>query len=136
MSFADERRAIEARFAAAFTVLPVAYENQKFAPPANAAWVALTILPGEGRQVTIGGAGARQRYAGVIQVDVYVPEETGTATARGHADTIETVYRQVQFSAGASGTITTATPFIVSRGIEDGWYRLVVSIAYRRDKTF
>ena len=70
MSFADERRAIESRFADNFTALPIKYQNASFNPPANAAWVALTIIPGEGRQASIGGS-PLYRYVGVIQVDMH-----------------------------------------------------------------
>ena len=135
MSFADERRAIEARFASNFSALTVKYENQRFTPPKTEPWVALTILPGQGRQASIGSA-PLNRYPGVIQVDIHVPENSGTQTARTHADTIEAIFRNVQFSAGSSGTISTRTPFITTRGITDGWYTLTVSVNYQRDKIF
>jgi len=141
MSFEDERRAIEGRFAANFTALAIKWENQPFDIVNDTAYVALTILTGAGHQASLGGASALQRYAGVIQIDIYVPEDTGTKVAKQHADTIESIFRQVQFSAGSSGTIFTRTPSIKTLGTmagsqraESGWHRTVVSVDYHRDK--
>lgn len=133
MSFEHERVAIEGRFAANYTATPIKYANKKFEPPKTTAWVALTILTGIGRQASLGASNPLHRFTGVIQIDVFAPEDTGTATARGHADTIGDIYRRQQFSYSSSGTITCDTPYITDRGIENGWHRLVVSIPYRRD---
>jgi hypothetical protein len=135
MSFADERRAIEARFAANFSTLPVAYENVPFAQPASGGFVRLTIRPAGARQASTGSS-PLQRYAGLIVADIFVPENTGTATARAHADTVEAIFRQAQFSAGNSGTITCRTPSIEAVGVRDGWFQLSVSVPYQRDRIF
>jgi hypothetical protein len=138
MSFADERRAIEQRFEDNFTALAasrIKYENQRFTQPTEGAWVALTILTGDGIQASI-NTSPLNRYPGVIQIDIRVPEDTGTATARTHADTIEAIFRNQQFSAAASGIIKTRTPSITTRGVIDGWYTLTVSVPYIRDKIF
>ncbi len=132
--FEDERMAIEARMQANFTATSIMYENQEFDPPDDTAWVALTLLTGEGEQVSL-GPGGLQRYAGVIQCDIYVPEKSGTKTARQHADTIAAIFLNKQFSAGSSGTIFTRTPWVQTRGVENGWFHLVLSVTYHRDKT-
>ncbi len=138
MSFADERRAIENRFSSNFTATKVKYENVPFDQPDNASYVGLVILSGNGESTTIGvgGSGRRnRRYAGIIQVDIFSPEDGGTNAARVLADTIDAIFENVSFSAGGSGTITTRVPFFTTLGIENGWYHSVVSVAYQRDKT-
>lgn len=134
-AFQDERAAIEGRMQANFSALPVRYANVDFKQPKDAPWVAFDILTGRGEQVSLNSR-PLNRYAGVIQATIHVPEETGTAVARGHADSIEAVFRNRQFSAGASGSIVTRTPYVTDLGLLDGWYRLAVSVNYRRDKTF
>lgn len=131
--YEPERAAIEGRFAANFTALPCKYENQRFTPPAQSAWVALTILNGEARRASIGTTTPLQRYPGIIQIDVYVPENTGTATARGHADTIASVFRDVTFTAGTTGKVVCGTPYATPLGVADGWYRIAVTVPFRRD---
>lgn len=134
MSFSDERRAIETRLADNFSALPIWYENQKFDIPAGTPWVKITILNGAGRQASINSS-PLQRYVGVIQIDVFVKQDSGTATARTHADTIEAIFRNAQFSAGSSGTITCRTPSITPVPDQDEWYQLSVSVSYHRDVT-
>lgn len=136
MSFADERRAIETRFSANYTSTPVRYENLSFVQPDNASWVSLMILSGEGGQASLGGSSAIHRYGGVIQVDVFTPENSGTQAGRALADTVEAIFRQVQFSLGNSGVIHTQTPWVTNLGVEDGWYRLVVTCPFFRDRKF
>lgn len=136
MSFEDERRAIEQRFETNFVAAAIKYENVPFDQPEATSWVALTILSGAGNAASIGtGSGSRlNRFAGIVQIDIFTVEETGTKTARQLADTIAAIFDNVQFSVGSSGTITTRVPSFYPRGVENGWYHSVVSVAYHRSK--
>lgn len=131
MSFADERAAIEARFAANWSTTRVKYENTQFEQP-RTAWVALFILNGDGRAISIGND-PLHRYAGVISVQVHVPESSGTQTGRAYADTIAAIFRNRQFSNGSSGTITCRVPSIGIPVVRDGWYQINVTCPYQRD---
>lgn len=136
MSFQDERVAIEAQFANNWTGTTadrIKWENQKFEQPKSGSWVALTIRNGEARQASVNSR-PLNRYPGIIQIDVYVPEESGTDTARSLADSAASIFRNVQFSYGSSGTITTRVPYLVTLGVTDGWHRVVVTVNYQRDK--
>lgn len=134
-AFDDERRAFEARLSANFTTLPIKYENVPFKQPATA-WVAITVIPAGGERISIGTTVKRHRYVGNLQIDIFVPEDTGTSAARGYADTIDIIFRDQQFSAGVSGTITCRTPTYISGGVQDGYYRAILNVAYYRDKNF
>ena len=132
--FADERRVIEQRLIAGWTTTPIKFENTKFVQPTNTPWIALRILNGEGFRADLGGStGARYRFPGVIVVQLFVPDESGIATARQYADTIATLFRSAQFSAGASGTITCRTPYVTTVGNMDGWHQLNLTIPFQRD---
>ncbi len=134
-AFDDERRAFEARMAAQFTALPIKYENVPFKQPTTG-WVDFQILPAGGGRISVGTTVKRHRYLGNLQIDIYLPEDTGSSDARSHADTIEAIFRDQQFSAGDSGTITCRTPVYVKGGIVKGYLRGILSIPYQRDKTF
>jgi len=135
MSFADERQAIEARLAANFDALPVKYENQRFEMPPSGGFAAVKIRPGGGRQVSTGSR-PLHRYIGDIVIDVFMPENMGTASPRTYADAIEAIFRRAQFSAGNSGTITCKTPAITDVDAADGWFQMSVTIPYQRDRIF
>lgn len=133
MSFDHERRAIENRFAANYSATGVKYENVPFDQPDNSSWVAITVLSGEGQTASIGtGSSQLKRFSGIIQMDVYTVEDGGTSGGRQLADTIATIFDNVQFSSGSSGTITTRVPSFATRGVENGWHHSVVSVAYHR----
>ena len=134
-AFADERRAFEARMAANFTALPIMYENVVFNQPTTG-WVSFMILPTGGDRISIGTTVKNYRYLGTLQIDIYVPEDTGSDACRAHADTIESIFRDQQFSAGDSGTITCRTPAFITGGVTNGYLRGIVSIPWQRDKTF
>lgn len=140
MYFADERRAIEERFATKWAVtahaaVPVAYSNTAFDPPGT--YVVLSILSGPAHQASIGATNPTHRLEGVIQVDAIVPEEDGTQTARSIADSAAGAFmdagRGAQFSSGNSGLITCRTPHLRDMGVWRGKYRFVVSVPYHRD---
>ena len=134
-AFDDERRAFEARMSANFSALPIKYENVPFNQPVTG-WVAFTIIPVGGDRITIGTTVKRYRYIGNLQIDIFVPEDTGSAVCRAHADTIESIFRDQQFSAGVSGTITCRTPAYITGGVGGGYYRGILNIPYQRDKNF
>lgn len=133
MSFEGERQAFETRLAANFSATPIQFENVPFSPPRDAAWISLMILSGEGRQASL-GPGALNRFLGVAEIHIYVPEDQGTKVARQHADTLEAIFREQQFSASGSGKITVRTPWYQTRGVEEGWHHSLLMIPYQRDK--
>ena len=135
MSFEDERVAVEAKMAAEYSSTTVQYENIPFSQPTDTAWVSLTILSGGGNVDSIGsGTGRLERFSGVIQIDIYVPEDGGTKAARDIADLVHAIFDNKQFSSGSSGTITTRVPSYSTLGVEGGWHHSVVSVAYHRSK--
>jgi hypothetical protein len=136
VSFEDERHAIEGRMEDNYSSTDVKFENVPFKQPSEDSWVALTILSGNGEQISIGtGSASRlKRFAGIIQIDIYTKENVGTKTAKDLADTIAAIFDSVQFSNGSSGTILTRVPFFQTLGVTDGWLHSVVSVAYHRSK--
>lgn len=134
MSFADTLKAVESRLQTNWTTTPIKFQNVPFNETATA-YVALFLQDGEGLQISLGTVALR-RWAGIIIVQVFVPETTGTSVARGYADTIGAIFDRVQFSSGNSGVISCRTPSIETIGLRDGWWQVNVTIPYRRNKQY
>ena len=132
--YAAERQAIEARLTDNFSAIPIKYENAPFKETA-AAYCAIFVRRGEGHQITLGPAPQLNRWAGLIIVQVFVPEDTGTQTAAGYCDSIADVFRRQEFSAGASGLIRCRVPNVETIGTRDGWFQMNVEVPYIRDKS-
>lgn len=132
MSFEDTRKAIESRLASNWTTTPIRFENVPFTETA-VPYVALFILDGEGKQISL-GTPSLQRWAGLIVVQIFVPQDTGTKTARTYADAIGAIFDRQQFASGNSGTIRSRIPSIRRIGITHGWDQTNVTIPFIRDK--
>lgn len=109
--------------------LPTAYEGVAFTPPAGEAWAQLTSLRA-GADVASLGAGGQDEHTGVLQIDVNVPEGSGTGALLAHADTL-----RAHFVAGRSFTYATQAVRVRSASASpirrvDGWLRLSVSVTY------
>ena len=132
--FAAERQAIEARMAANFNTIPVRYENAPFRE-IKTAYCALFVRRGDGHQITLGPVPQLNRWAGLIIVQIFVPEDTGTHAAAGYADSIADVFRRQEFSVTGSGLIRCRVPNVQEVGTRNGWYQMNVTTPYIRDKS-
>jgi len=134
MSVADERTAIENRLAAGWSTTPIRYENVPFKEP-TAPYVALFILDGEGLQISL-GTPALRRWPGLIKMQIFVQQDSGTQLAKAYADSLGALFDRAQFSSGNSGTIRCRVPSTTEVGITNGWYQLNVTIPFIRDRQY
>lgn len=134
MSFEDTRAAIESRVKTNWTTTPVKYENVPFEETTKA-YVALFILGGEGGQISLGTPAVR-RWPGGIVLQIFVPENTGTKTAKTYADTLAALFDRVQFSSGNSGTISCRIPSTETVGVRNGWHQINVTVPFKRDRQY
>ncbi len=99
MTFNDIRKIIETRFKNNWSTTPVEWPNMPFDHQAQvlagkkSPWVRLTIIDGDAENVALGGM--HQRYSGIVIIGIFVPEKTGTGTARGYADVIAAIFQNV-----------------------------------------
>ncbi len=126
MNFVQERIDIESRLATGWTTTAIAWDNIPYVPTPGTSFVRCTILPGDVSAMEF-GRDAECDYSGIIDIGIFVPQETGSATARGYADTLHALFHLVEF-----GTIDCAEGSIQNLGIEDGWYHIVVTISFSR----
>lgn len=67
--------------------LPTMYEMRDYRPPASSIWVKVTNMPAA-RSVRTMGDGGEDDITGVFQIDVHVPENSGTAAILRPVDKI------------------------------------------------
>jgi len=126
MSYAQERTDIESRLNTGWTTTPIAWDNIKYVPTPGTAWIRCTILPGDVEALSFGRDTAKE-FSGIIDIGIFVPRETGSATARGYADTLSALFDMVAF-----GTIDCDEASVQNLGIEEDWYHLAITIPFAR----
>ena len=131
MSFKTAQNAITAHFASGWATT-IAYDNVEYTPPnPPAAWVRITVQPGLGESASLGAT--LERQYGDIFVQVFTPENTGTATA---ADTAQNAADRLRFKRIArtgDRDVRTFAASIKRIGNSDGWYQINVTIPFEYD---
>ncbi len=99
------------------------FANESFDPPTNAPWVRLAVLHLTGNQETLGETGNRRfRRAGIISIQVFVPEDSGL---RG-IDALIATARQVFEGKTLTSDIWCTDCNVYEVGVSDGWYQINV----------
>lgn len=73
-------------------VLPIAYPNVTFTPPA-AGYLRATPVPNIANQVTLGSSG-KNRFEGLFQVDVFLPQNAGISTVLEKAGAVAAHFKR------------------------------------------
>lgn len=136
MSWDDERSAVEQRFSASWgDTTPVRYENVKWVEPTDGEWVALSIQGAGANQISL-NVSALVRFDGLISVQVFAKENTGTRVIRNLAEQAASIFRRADFSKDSSGRIVCQIPWIKAVGTKNGWYQVNVIVPYHRDALY
>lgn len=102
------------------------YPNQQFFAPSNAAWIRPTIKFGDSFVGELGNDGVGLR-TGILMISIFVPAGSGTKTANGYSNTLETIFRR----ADINGVIfdEPSTDYL---GIDDGngFYHIMTSCPF------
>lgn len=138
MSYEAEGNEIRKRFKDQLTALGintatrVAWPNVSFTPPNDpkSVWMRLTILGGEGTQLTIGASTNAHRFPGIIVVQVFAPTNKGDKDALAMADTVAGIFRNW---SGTTVSCGTATVKAIGPDGQD-WYQVNVTIPFHRDE--
>jgi hypothetical protein len=92
-------------------------------------WVRFTIRDGDGRRQTIGATSRLNRYVGVLIIQVFVAQKTGTATARTYAGLIAGIWDG--YAGEPCLEFGPATVTVV--GDTGGWFQFNVTIPFLND---
>jgi hypothetical protein len=130
MSLADINAALVVAYQGAALGLPTAWEGVDFTPPSDAAWAQVWMLPAPVTVDTLGDSGL-DLHTGIFQIDLSVPQNSGTGALLGYADTLRTALK-----AGTTTTHNGQSVLILdcsrSRLTQaGGWLTITMSTSYR-----
>lgn len=91
MSLFKVNAALVSAYQAMDLQLPTAYEMRDFRPPASGAWARVLTAPAT-RTVATLGDGGEDKISGFFQIDVFFPENIGTAPVLRTMDTIHNYF--------------------------------------------
>jgi hypothetical protein len=131
VSYDKIRSILEGRLRA-FDAFPTAWENVSFAPTSGQPYQRAALLPGQTQGPTMGDGFKRE--LGVLQVDLYYPTGSGPKEATARAEALRGLFpRGWSASSGPVLLRIVPHPYMSPARIEDGWYRVSVSIPYTAD---
>lgn len=132
MSYAIERQLIETAYQAGMPVNdPIQFSNVTFKPSAGG-YTRLKVLSGGGSRLKAFVGTTQKRYAGVIDVAIFVPTNAGTAGLRAKADQVETALAHKTLTSGTTQIRTFGADF-VELGEQGDWYQGNITIRFERD---
>ena len=130
MSLADINAALVVAYQGAALGLPTAWEGVDFTPPADAAWAQLYLLPAPTSIDTL-GPGGLDLHTGIFQVDLSVPQNTGTGVLLGYADTLRAVFKAGNTAIHNSQSVLILDCSRSKLTQAAGWLTVSMSISWR-----
>jgi hypothetical protein len=107
--------------------IETAWENRKFNPVNGTPWARVTIIPNQPEIVTLGATG-EDEHTGVMQIDLFYPQDKGDGDILAMADSIREVFK------GGARLVNEGQMVIINscgRGAgrnENGWFRMIITI--------
>lgn len=121
--------ALVSAYRAVMPTLPTAFEGAPFTPPAGQKWGQLTNLRA-GADVASLGVGGLDEHTGVLQIDISVPEGTGTGELLRNADTLRAYFVAGRHFTYQDQSVRVRRADVSSIRRVDGWQRISVSVTY------
>lgn len=110
MTYQLERSAIEAYFAAQWSVTPIGMDSHVFEPSANS--IRLTIASGAVLQGSVGRTQNQKLHVGTLTVSIFTEGGNGSAAWRGYAETLINLLREKRLTTAGVIATTTASVFL------------------------
>lgn len=110
----------------------VKWPNKPWKEPKDESWVAWHLKTGESMVAGIAEL-MLARYGGLVIVQVFQKENTGTDEARQLADRVAEIYRFKELCIRDSGILRFRVPFVTEPPASNGWYQLNVNCPFIRD---
>lgn len=112
--------------------IPIQWPNSEFAEPKNAPWGVFNFIDGDPFPASV-GSGRVNRYVGIIQIDVLVPEDTDMVAGMDMAETAAQVYADKTFTIEPGHYVRFKTGKIEAVGRQNGSYRFMARVPFQRD---
>ncbi len=133
--FAEVSQAIETRMATQWNLLnptiDVYYENTGQQASNGDTFLDLVILYGEAKRKNIGYNYRNHRLKGFININVFVPRNTGSRTALGYADQVAGIFRDQQFDG-----VICLSPSIREMDQDKSWFQVNIRTEFWYDEVF
>lgn len=129
MSKKDIRTALISGVIASATGLPTAWPNAPFTVPNNAPWLRVTILNMDDVVLTL-GSGGKNRISGILQIDVFVPRNSGDIKIYDTMDDLTAVFQsgaELDYN-GQVVRINSASDRAAQD--ESDWYRRIIDVDF------
>lgn len=135
MSFEAQRAYLSRKVAFIAVDFPIKIPGQPFRKPDNTPYGEFHIM--NSKSFVVGGEGAgkiRNRYAGMVQLDIYVPEAKGTAAATKAMDAVKELFafKQGRDTAGCTYKFKGAEP--IDPSTNAGWTVFTIRVPFTRDE--
>lgn len=115
---------------------PVKWPNTPWKQPTSGEWVTPTIVPGSGRQDSLGSP-TLERQLGLLMVQIFVPKNSGDRRARAIADVISDWFRYQTFKDDPTGTnVILRAPELIKVGEKNDVYQLNLNIPFQAERLF
>lgn len=124
--------ALQSAMATAYPGVSVRYENARFHQP-ETAFVDFCLLDGKSFAANMGTRKV-DRHVGVAQIDVMVPERSGTSQGNQIAEFAGKVFREQSAGLSDGARVIFRTPAFTYVGRQGGFYRIMVRVPYWRDE--
>lgn len=136
MTYEVAHNAIRTRFAERWAALaplvPVAWPNVTFRPPADGSWARFVIADADALQASFGSPDSNvHRHAGLVTVMLFTPLNVGDATALRLVDIATGIFRG--WRDNASGVLFRRPPYARQIGSEERWHHVNVLCPFERD---
>jgi hypothetical protein len=129
MTFDANRISIENHIGSNWTTTPVLYTGE---PPQHAnEWIRVRITDLRSDQASMGSSAVKYRHFGILIIEIYVTEQTGSGVATRYGDTLAALFR-----GETVGDALFRAPVVRQIGRDEGWYRVNVEIPFQRDECF
>lgn len=142
MSRELERQTITAHFDSVWlpTDGPIAWPNQEFLTPNNSGFCVFSLVDMPTFRRSLGTTFSK-RYSGVLQVDIYTPQNKGTKRGKMVSDRLEDIYEMLVLHMSNGQAVEFGTPtsrvldpnVIRASNLDDNWDRYVFEAPYHRD---
>lgn len=120
---------IQDEFGTAMPSVEMVFENTRRDHPKQAPWIYVTIVEGKVFRANIGNA-SQFVACGVVNVQVMVPENTGTKTLRQIGDVVFNILADRQVALADLGSITFSEVDKRSRQPVNGWLPMSIQTTY------
>ena len=130
MTYDANRIAIQNHVISNWTTTPIIHDSAEAATHQDE-WVRLRFADLRSDQASIGGAAVKYRHFGILIIEIYVTEQSGSGKATRYGDTLAALFR-----GETVGDALFRAPVVRQIGRDEGWYRVNVEIPFQRDECF